>query len=140
MSHKFDRTLRINQKVVEILEDPVTIHYLSRKLIRRKPKYLPRLLWKLLLLIVLAPATRSGKDQCLKPRSIGEKDFTRIVSPELAQNIVYRLRQGEIVEFLNRYELDEVKASSADAGATNIILGVRSSGRTRWGLGELKTR
>ena len=38
-----------------------------------------------------------------------EKDFTRIVSPELAQNIVYRLRQGEIVEFPNRYELEEVK-------------------------------
>jgi hypothetical protein len=30
-----------------------------------------------------------------------EKDFTRIVSPELAQNIMYRLRQGEIVEFPN---------------------------------------
>lgn len=37
-----------------------------------------------------------------------EKDFTRIVSPELAQNIVCRLRQGEIVEFPNRYELAEV--------------------------------
>jgi hypothetical protein len=38
-----------------------------------------------------------------------EKDFTKIVSPELAQNIMYRLRQGEIVEFPNRYELAEVK-------------------------------
>jgi hypothetical protein len=38
-----------------------------------------------------------------------EKDFTKIVSPELAQNIVYRLRQGEIVEFPNRYELAQVK-------------------------------
>jgi hypothetical protein len=38
-----------------------------------------------------------------------EKDFTKIVSPELAQNIVTRLRQGEIVEFPNRYELSQVK-------------------------------
>jgi len=38
-----------------------------------------------------------------------EKDFARIVSPELAQNIVFRLRRGEIVEFPNRYELAEVK-------------------------------
>jgi hypothetical protein len=38
-----------------------------------------------------------------------EKDFTGIVSPELAQNVVYRLRQGEMVEFPNRYELDELK-------------------------------
>jgi hypothetical protein len=38
-----------------------------------------------------------------------EKDFTKIVSPELAQNIVSRLRRGEIVEFPNRYELSEVK-------------------------------
>lgn len=38
-----------------------------------------------------------------------EKDFTKIVSPELAQHIMYRLRQGETVEFPNRYELAEVK-------------------------------
>jgi hypothetical protein len=38
-----------------------------------------------------------------------EKDFSRIVSPELAENIVYRLRQGEIVEFPNLYELAEVQ-------------------------------
>jgi hypothetical protein len=33
----------------------------------------------------------------------------QIVSPELAQNIMTRLRQGEIVEFPNRYELSQVK-------------------------------
>ena len=38
-----------------------------------------------------------------------EKDFTKIVSPELAQNIMTRLRQGEIGEFPNRYELSQVK-------------------------------
>ena len=58
MARKFDRTMRVNQKVVEILEDPNTMHYLARKLIRRKPKYLPWLLWKGFLLIVLAPSTR----------------------------------------------------------------------------------
>lgn len=58
MSRKHDRTLMVNQKVVEILEDPNTMHYLARKLIRRKPKLMPMLLWKGLLLIVLAPSTR----------------------------------------------------------------------------------
>ena len=38
-----------------------------------------------------------------------EKDFTKIVSPELAANIMSRLRKGEIVEFPNQYELAEVK-------------------------------
>jgi hypothetical protein len=38
-----------------------------------------------------------------------EKDFSRIVSPELAENIVRRLRQGEVVEFPNQYELAEVQ-------------------------------
>ena len=33
----------------------------------------------------------------------------KIVSPELAANIVSRLRRGEIVEFPNRYELSQVK-------------------------------
>lgn len=36
-----------------------------------------------------------------------EKDFMKIVSPELAANIVSRLRQ--VVEFPNRYELHQVK-------------------------------
>ena len=58
MARKFDRTMRVNQKVVEILEDPNTMHYLARKLIRRKPKYVPWLLWKGLLLIVLAPEAK----------------------------------------------------------------------------------
>ncbi len=40
-----------------------------------------------------------------------EKDFTRIVSPELAENIVSRLKQGEVVEFPNLYELSEVKGT-----------------------------
>jgi hypothetical protein len=38
-----------------------------------------------------------------------ETDFTKIVSPELAANIMSRLRQGEIVQFPNLYELSEVK-------------------------------
>jgi hypothetical protein len=38
-----------------------------------------------------------------------ETDFKRIVSPELAQHLVQKLRAGETVEFPNRYELGEVK-------------------------------
>jgi hypothetical protein len=40
-----------------------------------------------------------------------EKDFTKIVPPELAAIIVARLRRGEIVEFPNRYELSQVKGN-----------------------------
>jgi hypothetical protein len=58
MSRKYDRTLKINTEVVRILEDPATMHYLVAKLIRRKPKLMPRIAWKGLLLIVLSPATR----------------------------------------------------------------------------------
>lgn len=42
-----------------------------------------------------------------------EKDFTRIVPPELTENIVRRLRQGERVEFPNRCGLADVKDNSA---------------------------
>lgn len=37
------------------------------------------------------------------------KDFQRIVSPELAKDIVERLRRGETVEFPNRYDFAQVK-------------------------------
>jgi hypothetical protein len=46
MSRKFERTKKINQKVVEILEDPNTMHYLAKQLIRKKPKLMPWFLWK----------------------------------------------------------------------------------------------
>jgi hypothetical protein len=58
MSRKYDRQLQINKKVIEVLEDPATTHYLASKLIRRKPKYLPRIIWKGLLFLVMAPSTR----------------------------------------------------------------------------------
>jgi hypothetical protein len=38
-----------------------------------------------------------------------EQDFARIVSPEMAEHIVRRLRNGEVVEFPNLYELADVK-------------------------------
>jgi len=38
-----------------------------------------------------------------------EQDFTKVVSPELAEDIAKRLRRGETVEFPNRYELEQVK-------------------------------
>jgi hypothetical protein len=62
MSRKFDRTLNINRKVVEILEDPATMHYLARKLIRRKPKYMPWWMWKGFLLVVLAPEAKQKRE------------------------------------------------------------------------------
>jgi len=58
MSRKFNRQLQINKKAIEIMEDPGTIAYLAGKLIRKRPKRMPRIVWKLLLLIVLAPSTR----------------------------------------------------------------------------------
>jgi hypothetical protein len=58
MSRKFDRTITINKKVRDILEDPATLHYLGSKLIRRKPRLMPRFVWKLFLYVVLAPSTR----------------------------------------------------------------------------------
>jgi hypothetical protein len=63
MSRKFNRTLQVNTKVVEILNDPDTMKYIARKIIRKKPKYLPWLIWKGLLLIVLAPAAKERPEQ-----------------------------------------------------------------------------
>lgn len=36
-------------------------------------------------------------------------DFERLVSPELARDIVDRLRKGQTVEFPNRYDFSQVK-------------------------------
>jgi len=58
MSRKFDRQLQINQKVRDILEDPNTLMYLGSRLIRKKPKIMPRFVWKALLSIVLAPPAK----------------------------------------------------------------------------------
>jgi hypothetical protein len=58
MSRKHDQTFRINQKVLEIIEDPMTLFYLGKKLIRPKPKLMPRFVWKALLFVVLAPGTK----------------------------------------------------------------------------------
>jgi hypothetical protein len=50
--------LVINEKIRDVLEDPYTMHYLAAKLIRRRPRYMPWLVWKGLLWIVLAPAAK----------------------------------------------------------------------------------
>jgi hypothetical protein len=39
----------------------------------------------------------------------GERDFSQVVSPELATHFVNRLRAGETIEFPNLYGLDEVQ-------------------------------
>jgi hypothetical protein len=44
------------------------------------------------------------------------KDFQRIVSPELAKDIVDRLRKGETVEFPNRYDFAQVKVGFGGYG------------------------
>jgi hypothetical protein len=36
-------------------------------------------------------------------------DFSKIVSPELSQDIVNRLLEGSTVEFPNHYELDQLR-------------------------------
>jgi hypothetical protein len=61
MSRKFERTKKTNQKVVEIPEDPNTMHYLAKQLIRKKPKLMPWFLWKGMLLIVLAPEAKKNE-------------------------------------------------------------------------------
>jgi hypothetical protein len=48
----------VNQKVLDIIEDPAVIEYIARKLIRRRPWFVPWRLWKGLLWIMLAPATK----------------------------------------------------------------------------------
>lgn len=58
MSRKFDRTRKVNDKVLDILNDPATIHHLSTLLIRRKPRYMPRFVWRAFLFVVMAPSTR----------------------------------------------------------------------------------
>ena len=51
MSRKFDRQLQINKKALEIIEDPMTLFYLGKKIFRPKPKLMPRFMWKALLWI-----------------------------------------------------------------------------------------
>jgi hypothetical protein len=63
MARKFNRQLQINKKAIEIMEDPATIHYLSTKIIRRKPRLMPRFVWKAFLFVVLAPSTRKKKEE-----------------------------------------------------------------------------
>jgi hypothetical protein len=63
MSRRYDRTLQVNKKVLGILNDPATIHHLSTLLIRRKPRLMPRFLWKAFLFVVMAPSTRKPVNQ-----------------------------------------------------------------------------
>lgn len=66
----------INQKVLDILEDPDMMVYIIQKLIRRRPSIklwkkgemvyiisLPWWIWKIFLWIVLAPATKEIPQQ-----------------------------------------------------------------------------
>lgn len=57
MSRKTDRHFQINKKVLEIIENPATIHYVAMKIIRPKPRLMPRFIWRALLSIVMHPDT-----------------------------------------------------------------------------------
>jgi hypothetical protein len=58
MSRKFNRARQIDFKVRQVLESPEAIYYLTMQIIRPKPKLMPRFVWKLFLLVVMAPSTR----------------------------------------------------------------------------------
>ena len=45
------------------IKDPATLYHLGSRLIRKKPKLMPRLVWKMFLFIVLAPSTRNNRRQ-----------------------------------------------------------------------------
>ncbi len=62
MSRKHDRKEMVQRKVIAILNDPMTIHYLTNRLVRRKPKWMPNTVWKYLLYLVIAPSTRQPQE------------------------------------------------------------------------------
>jgi hypothetical protein len=57
MSRKFDRAKKLNSAVIAIIEDPATLHYLGSKIIRRKPKLMPRFVWRAFLFVVMETST-----------------------------------------------------------------------------------
>jgi len=63
MSRKYNRTLQVNKKVLEIIQAPETLFHLGSQLIRKKPKLMPRFMWKALLRIVLAPAAKKAREK-----------------------------------------------------------------------------
>jgi hypothetical protein len=52
-----------------------------------------------------------------------EKDFSRIVSPELAQNIVHRSARGKSSNSQTNTNWPRCRGSSADAGVTRVPAG-----------------
>src|SRR5450631_2313095 len=60
MSRKFDRAKKLNTAVLAILEDSATTQHLASKIIRPKPRPMPRFLWKAFLLMVVEPETRAN--------------------------------------------------------------------------------
>lgn len=58
MSRKHEQQKRINQGIADFLESDEAIRYLAGKLIRRKPKLMPRFVWRCFLFVVMEPGTR----------------------------------------------------------------------------------
>ncbi len=52
-----------------------------------------------------------------------ERDFSQVVSPELAQHLVTQLPAGETVKFPNRYELNVGRGGLAVVGGTSQLFG-----------------
>ena len=69
--------LVINEKVIEIMSDPQTLHYLAARLIRRRPKYMPWWMWKAFLWVVLAPPAKEP----FKPEASSYKQHAERTTP-----------------------------------------------------------
>jgi hypothetical protein len=69
VSRKYDRQRKINEKALEIIQDPYTLFMLGSKLIRKKPKYCPRFVWKGLLWMVMTPESKEKTIRQISPEA-----------------------------------------------------------------------
>lgn len=63
MSRKFDRKHQINLQVQHILESPLMMHHIAGQIFRPRPIFVPKLVWRILLWLVLAPRMRERPKQ-----------------------------------------------------------------------------
>ncbi len=53
MSRKYDRTHKLNMAVKSTIDDPQFIGALARAMTKKKPRWMPRPLWKLVFNLVI---------------------------------------------------------------------------------------
>jgi hypothetical protein len=53
MSRKYDRTHKLNMAVKSTIDDPQFIVAMARAMTKKKPRWMPRLLWKVLFNLVI---------------------------------------------------------------------------------------